>query len=156
VDARLGAATLSVNVVAGGQAINIVPNEAWLLLDRRLLPGEDAACLRAELESVLAAEGLSQVDIASCSMAKGPLGTPDDHPLLRSCQDALARCGLPTEPATAAFGTDAGVLEAEESLPGIVMGPGSIAQAHTAREFVDLDQVEKMTEFFVSLLESPA
>ena len=125
-----------------------------LLLDRRLLPGEDAGTLRAELESALAADGLSQVEIASCSVAKGPLGTSDDHPLLRSCQAALARCGLPGEPATAAFGTDAGVLEAEESLPGIVMGPGSIAQAHTAREFVELEQVEKMTEFFVHLLET--
>jgi acetylornithine deacetylase len=153
---RLGPGTLSVNLAGGGQAVNIVPNEAWLLLDRRLLPGEDAGTLREELEAALAAHGLSRVDIAECSVAKGPLGTPDDHPLLRSCQDALARCGLETEPATAAFGTDAGVLECEESLPGVVMGPGSIAQAHTAREFVDLRQVEKMTEFFVQLLETPA
>ncbi|MBW2271638.1 MAG: M20/M25/M40 family metallo-hydrolase [Deltaproteobacteria bacterium] len=155
-DPRLGPGTLSVNVAGGGQALNIVPNEAWLLLDRRLLPGEDGETLRKELEASLAAHGLTRVDIAACSVAKGPLGTPDDHPLLRSCQDALARCGLSTEPATAAFATDAGVLESEESLPGIVMGPGSIAQAHTAREFVDLRQVEKMTEFFVQLLERPA
>jgi succinyl-diaminopimelate desuccinylase len=155
-DERLGAGTLSVNLVRGGQAINIVPNEAWLQLDRRLLPGEDADTLRAELESALESHGLSQVEIAECSMAKGPLGTPDHHPLLRSCQEALARCNLPGEPATAAFGTDAGVLEVEESLPGIVMGPGSIAQAHTAREFVDLRQVEQMTEFFVQLLETPS
>ena len=51
------------------------------------------------------------------------------------------------------FGTDAGLF-AEEGLPGVVMGPGSIAQAHTAREFVDVRQVEAMADFFVRLLES--
>jgi acetylornithine deacetylase/succinyl-diaminopimelate desuccinylase-like protein len=33
------------------------------------------------------------------------------------------------------------------------MGPGSIEQAHTAREFVEVRQVEAMTDFFVRLLE---
>jgi acetylornithine deacetylase/succinyl-diaminopimelate desuccinylase-like protein len=35
-----------------------------------------------------------------------------------------------------------------------VIGPGSIEQAHTAREFVAVEQVEGMEEFFVRLLET--
>jgi acetylornithine deacetylase/succinyl-diaminopimelate desuccinylase-like protein len=34
------------------------------------------------------------------------------------------------------------------------MGPGSLEQAHTAREFVEIRQVEAMADFFVRLLES--
>jgi acetylornithine deacetylase/succinyl-diaminopimelate desuccinylase-like protein len=37
----------------------------------------------------------------------------------------------------------------------VVFGPGSIEQAHTAQEWVALDQVERATRFFVRLFESP-
>ena len=50
-----------------------------------------------------------------------------------------------------AFGTDAGVFE-QSGLPGVVMGPGSIREAHTSKEFVELDQVSAMTDFFEALL----
>ena len=40
-----------------------------------------------------------------------------------------------------------------EGLPGIVFGPGSIEQAHTAREFVETKQVETAMAFFTALLE---
>ena len=48
---------------------------------------------------------------------------------------------------------DAGLF-AEAGLPGVVFGPGSIAQAHTAREWVALDQVERATAFFTNLLQT--
>jgi acetylornithine deacetylase len=71
---------------------------------------------------------------------------------VRLCQRALRAAGLPTEPGTVAFGTDAGVFE-QHGLPGVVMGPGSIDLAHTAREFVPVAEVEAMTEIFVRILE---
>jgi acetylornithine deacetylase len=67
----------------------------------------------------------------------------------------LAELGLPTAPAIAAFATDAGLFDVA-GLPGVVFGPGSIEQAHTVREWVELAQVERATEFFVRLLESEA
>ena len=36
------------------------------------------------------------------------------------------------------------------------MGPGAILRAHTAREYVEVDQVETMARFFTRLLESDA
>ena len=42
---------------------------------------------------------------------------------------------------------------AQAGIPGVVMGPGSIQRAHTAREFVEVDQVDAMTDFFIALLE---
>ena len=43
------------------------------------------------------------------------------------------------------YGTDASTL-AESGLPSVVFGPGSIEQAHTRDEFVDLSQVEQASE----------
>jgi acetylornithine deacetylase len=36
----LGTASLSVGVIEGGQAVNIVPDRCWIEIDRRTLPGE--------------------------------------------------------------------------------------------------------------------
>ncbi|MCZ6783701.1 MAG: M20/M25/M40 family metallo-hydrolase [Proteobacteria bacterium] len=152
-DPRLGPGTLSVGLVGGGQAPNIVPDAAWLVSDRRLLPGESGESVRAEIEAALSRAGIEDVAVESCRVEKGALATPDDHPCVRACLALLAEQGLPSEPATASFGTDAGVF-AESDLPGVVWGPGSIEQAHTSREFVAVDQLEAASAWLVRLLES--
>src|SRR5689334_9761119 len=53
--AGLGPATLSIGLIAGGQAPNIVPDRAWLAMDRRTLPGDTAEKLGAEIEQALRA-----------------------------------------------------------------------------------------------------
>jgi acetylornithine deacetylase len=152
-DPRLGAATLSVGVAGGGQAPNIVPDGAWLLTDRRLLPGEDADRVRGEIQQALERHGVEDVRIDWCRVEKAPLATPDDHPAVRACLEALKAQGLPTGTGAVAFGTDAGVF-AQHGLTSVVLGPGSIAQAHTASEFVEIAQVEAAAEWFLRLLES--
>jgi acetylornithine deacetylase len=138
--------------LSGGHAPNIVPDHAHLVADRRVLPGETLEGVRAEFEEALVAAGVSDsVEVVSCSLEKPTLSTPEDHPAVVGCTRALAAAGQPGELSGVAFGTDAGVFEAA-GLPGVVMGPGSILQAHTAREFVEIDQVEAMTAFFVELL----
>jgi acetylornithine deacetylase/succinyl-diaminopimelate desuccinylase-like protein len=150
----LGHATLSVGQIGGGAAPNIVPELCWLRMDRRLLPGETPEQVRAQLEQTLARAGVKDdVSIARLSFEKDSLDTPHDHACVRACQDALASLGRSTEPDIAAFATDAGVLAAQ-GMPSVVLGPGSIAQAHTAREHVEIAEVEAMTEFFVALLTS--
>ena len=151
-DPLLGPGTLSVNLAGGGHGPNIVPDAAWILLDRRLLPGESAEDLRQELERALERSGVVSARVDECRTEKGPLGTPDDHASVRACSAALRTCGHAPEPASVAFATDAGVL-ATHGIPGVVMGPGSILRAHTAAEYVEIDQVDAMTEFFVALLE---
>ncbi|MCG8590809.1 MAG: M20/M25/M40 family metallo-hydrolase [Proteobacteria bacterium] len=151
-DPKLGAGTLSVGVVSGGQAPNIVPDRARLWMDRRLLPDEDEKQVRGEIEEALAKAGIDAVHVARCRVEKPPLGTAPDALPVRACERALGAAGLRAELGTVAFGTDAGLFELAGA-PSVVMGPGSIARAHTAREYVEVDQVDDMTDFFVALLE---
>jgi acetylornithine deacetylase len=55
-----------------------------------------------------------------------------------------APCGVP-------FGCDASKLS-RAGIPSIVFGPGSIDQAHSAEEFVELEQVERALEFYRRLM----
>ncbi|MEE9280910.1 MAG: M20/M25/M40 family metallo-hydrolase [Myxococcota bacterium] len=153
-DPRLGEPTLSIGVIGGGHSPNIVPDRAWLSLDRRLLPGESPETVRAELESSLRKRGIDDVEVDWCSLEKPTLSTADEAPAVRACQRALADEGLPRDPAAVAFGTDAGIF-ALAGIPSVVMGPGSIDQAHTAREWVETRQVETMARLFRRMLEEP-
>jgi acetylornithine deacetylase/succinyl-diaminopimelate desuccinylase-like protein len=149
----LGPATLAVAQVHGGIAPNVVPDRAWLVLDRRVLPGEDAARVRAELEAVLRRAELSDVSVAECSVDKHALETGEGAPAVAACRAALRAAGLPVALGAVAFGTDAGEFDALAGWPGVVVGPGHIEQAHTADEWVDVAEVEAMARFFVALLE---
>jgi acetylornithine deacetylase len=149
----LGPATLSIGVVHGGQAPNIVPDEAWLWVDRRTLPGEPPEAIRRELEDVLAKAGLAgEVVVDACREEKPPLGNAPDSVAVRATGRALASLALDPAVGTVAFGTDAGVFS-REGIPSVVIGPGSIALAHTAREFVPVDEVETMVRVFERLFE---
>jgi acetylornithine deacetylase/succinyl-diaminopimelate desuccinylase-like protein len=151
---QLGAATLSIGVVQGGQAPNIVPDEARFWVDRRTLPHETIDSVRAELEAALAAaELVGEVFVESCQEEKPPLGPEPCSPAIAATAAALSALNLPAEPTEVAFGTDAGVF-ARAGIPGIVMGPGSIQMAHTSRESVPIPQVETMVRVFEELLTS--
>jgi len=151
-DPRLGPTTLSVGLIGGGRAPNMVADEAWAIIDWRMLPGEDEASVRAQLEATAARAGLAgRIEVAECTLDKEALSTDDAAPVVRTCRALLERAGLEGEPTIAAFGTDAGPLSLA-GIPSVVMGPGHIAQAHTADEWIAIDQLEAMTRFFVQLL----
>jgi acetylornithine deacetylase len=151
---QLGAATLSIGIVRGGQAPNIVPDEARIWVDRRTLPDETPELVRQQIEESLRTAGVeAEVVVDRCSEEKPPLETRPDEPAARAAAAALESVGLPGACGPVAFGTDAGVF-ARAGIPGVVLGPGSISVAHTSREFVPIGEVETMVRIFERLLES--
>lgn len=153
---QLGPATLSIGLIRGGQAPNIVPDRAKIWVDRRTLPDESIDSVRQKLEADLARAGLvDSVVVESCTEEKPPLETATDSIAVRSAADALDSVGLSPACGHVAFGTDAGVFS-RSGIPGIVLGPGSIDLAHTSREFVPISEVETMVRIYERLLETSA
>ncbi|HWO10874.1 MAG TPA: M20/M25/M40 family metallo-hydrolase [Polyangiaceae bacterium] len=149
--AGLGHATLSVGLIGGGQAPNIVPDRAWLAMDRRTLPGDTSESITREIEAALARAGVADVHV-ELFMGKEPLYLAPEHAAFQACRRALERCGCEAAPASVAFGTDAGLF-ARAGIPSLVLGPGSIDRAHTEDEYVEVDQLEQMVAVFEQLLE---
>ncbi|MBX9628873.1 MAG: M20 family metallopeptidase [Gemmataceae bacterium] len=146
-DPVLGPRTLSVGRIAGGASPNTVPDWCRIDVDRRLLPGEDAAAARAELETVLGAD--PDVDFrvtveeahAPCPPLS-PEGSGELVARLGAAVDAVVgRHRVRAVP----YGTDASTL-ALAGIPGVVFGPGDIAQAHTKDEWIDLAQLDPAAE----------
>src|SRR5688572_12313145 len=89
----LGQATVSIGLIGGGQAPNIVPDRAWLALDRRTLPGDTRAGITREIEGALARAGIVDVELAELRMGKEPLFLAPEHAAFQACRRALERCG---------------------------------------------------------------
>jgi acetylornithine deacetylase len=149
---RLGPPTLSVGRISGGLAANIVPDRCSIEIDRRLLPGETPEVAREAISEHLrnrlpghkfeAAEPwvrMPALDSASSSAWIDPV-----------CRVVSSVLGRDVEPGAVSYGTDAGPL-AQSGLPSLVLGPGDIAQAHTADEWIEIDQLRTAVEVYFRL-----
>ncbi len=143
-DALLGAPTVNVGRIEGGAQVNIVPAHCSLQVDRRLVPGEKADDLFAEMQAFLGrlVKADQLVGFEARALQQGdPFATAPDCRLMRDFEAALSACGLPAQRAGAAWYSDAGPLAA--ICPEvIVFGPGSIRQAHTADEFIEVSSLQ--------------
>jgi succinyl-diaminopimelate desuccinylase len=150
--------TLTVGRIEGGVGVNIVPERCVIEIDRRTLPQEDPAAILAEIDAMMAdlmrrREGL-RVEREAPFLSERGLETAPDAPLVQALQGACREVlgeGAAVEPEGVPYGTDATHLQ---GIPTVVFGPGDIAQAHTADEWVDLGQVEAGAEISYRLMRS--
>jgi acetylornithine deacetylase/succinyl-diaminopimelate desuccinylase-like protein len=140
----VGPPTLTVSLIKGGSDICTVPDRCEISLDRRLIPGESPIAAKQEIDQLIAALIRSEAGIEVVSSAPliedPPVGTITDKHLVEVSQQACRRHAGTGEPKGVPFGTDASRLAAA-GIPCIIVGPGSIEQAHTVGEFVDLNQL---------------
>jgi len=154
--------TIHVGSLHGGSALNFVPDRAALEFEVRYTPGADAAALLAQVDAAIARERdrlkaqAPEADITVEDMASYPaLMTAPDSPAVRAAQRLAGHAG----PAmTVSFGTEAGIY-AQAGIPTVVCGPGDIARAHKADEWIavtELTAADTMMQRLASQLGKPA
>jgi len=70
------------------------------------------------------------------------MATDPAEPVVRQLEEAVRRAGRPAEVRGVNCGTDASKL-ARAGIPAVMFGPGSIRQAHSADEWIELRQVDQ-------------
>jgi len=145
--ALCGRPTLSVGTITGGLSVNTVPDGCVIEIDRRLIPGEKPDDAYRHVLEYLAREIGSDpaiehekpflIGAGLLDRVNGPLAERMVT-AAREAQIECAKIGVP-------FGTDAAAI-AGAGVPSIVFGPGSIDQAHTADEWLALDQLVQASE----------
>ena len=150
--ALLGAPTFSVGLIAGGTGVNIVPEHCAITYDCRTLPGEEPDAVLAELDGLLAGVQAARPDLtierAAPDLVSEALDTPADAAVVLALGTACRQAGLPDTPIGVPYGTDASKLWRRRGVPSVVCGPGSIAQAHGADEYVPLDQLRMAVHLY--------
>src|SRR6185437_9558114 len=147
----LGPATCNVGVIHGGVQVNFVPDSCTIEIDRRLLPGEKTDAVLAHYQGLL--DGLKKEHPTLDAYMETPmltdeaLETPADCAPAQMASSVLTEMGLDGALGGVPFSSDASKLS-RQGIPSLVIGPGSIDQAHAAVEFVELEQVQKAFEFY--------
>jgi succinyl-diaminopimelate desuccinylase len=150
-----GAPSICVSVIHGGLQINIVPPECVIEIDRRTVPGETHEQVLAEIDELLdeirRREPTFVIEREAPMVADWPLFTPPESTIVRAAVEACRVVRGPVAPAAAPYGTDASKLSELGHIPSLVLGPGSITQAHTDDEWVTIAQLVQAAEIYAQI-----
>ena len=132
----------------GGTNFNVVPDECWFTVDRRLNPEEDFDAEKQRLFDVIdRARGPATIEVeviqegrASGSDEQGPVA----HAIAESIVDVTGR--------PARFELCPGLLEirfyAERGVPAFAYGPGLLSVSHGPDEFVPIDRIVECAQVY--------
>lgn len=151
---RLGSPVVSVGIIHGGSLVNVIPERCIIEIDRRLLPGETAATATTQLQAHL--DALAAIDPnLRCQVRQtqyyAPLEANPQSPFGRQLAESVRTITGRLEYEAAPWGSDAGAYHAA-GIPVFVFGPGSIRQAHSADEYVDLDQLTTASAVYADII----
>lgn len=141
--------SLQVGEISGGTALNIIPRTCTFTWEYRCLPTQDvdeilnrfnafAADLDAGMKNLSPECGIQTTQIANAPGLMVETESPAE-------ELALSILGKNRTEAVA-YGTEAGHFQ-KAGFATVVCGPGDIAQAHIANEYIEISQIEACEAF---------
>ena len=149
--------TLTVGLINGGSAVNILARECTFAFDLRMTPEADEAAILqpfydgvADLHRRLRARG-SDLGLEVERLAAVPPLAAEPDGRAESLVRALTGDNAPS--GVVSFAAEAGQFQ-RSGMSTVICGPGSIAQAHIADEYIDIDQLRQGAKFMIKLAHS--
>lgn len=147
-------ATTLATIIEGGVATNITPDHCSFVFELRSIDQNaaqaDMQALIDEIESALlpSMQTLSpQARIEWHEQFSYPaMGDATETPLFKALEPIL-----PPRAGKVSYGSEGGVFEVVGNIPSIILGPGSIQQAHKPDEFIEIEQIDRCLAFFDDL-----
>ncbi len=148
--------SIHIGVVHGGIAPNVIADKAHFYWDLRTIPMDDIQAIMDEFEAYCQQreEELRNIypDFSIKTIENHPpvphLDTKADDDVV----DLIKKISGNSKWETVSFAAEAGQF-ANEGFHSAICGPGSIAQAHRADEFIAKEQLEKGVEMLIKLTE---
>lgn len=144
----VGAASLHASLIDGGRELSSYPDRCALQLERRTIPGETDAAIRAEIDTVLTTlrEADPEFEAALTPMlARPPYALAREHAL----PQALGRAAGVETFVGMSYWTDAAVL-GSAGIPSVLFGPGG-AGLHGTEEYVEIADVLRCRDALAAL-----
>jgi acetylornithine deacetylase len=144
----LGSASMHAGTIHGGNGISTYPERCEFSLERRTLPGERGASFLDEVREA-AARVKARVPNFHAEFKLGLVQEPNDvavdHRIVQALGAAAKDAGVSAPIAGLSCWTDAALLTAK-GIPAVCFGPGDIALAHAAEEYVPVAEIEQATD----------
>jgi acetylornithine deacetylase/succinyl-diaminopimelate desuccinylase-like protein len=137
----LGPPTISIGTIRAGTKINVVPDLCVAEVDIRTVPGQEK--MVPAIQSFLRDRhpGVS----ARPLKVSNPMLTDKNHPLIAKL------VSLEAPLVGASWFCDAANF-ADQGIAAVALGPGSMKQAHTSDEFIEIAELERGVQFFRNFL----
>jgi len=150
-------ASLTIGLVQGGTAVNILARECRFTFDLRCPPGLDP---EAVLKGFFTAAGALDAELKARAPEAGVRierrsATPAFAPEADGEAEALARllAGDNGPGRVVSYAAEAGQFQ-EAGFSTVICGPGSIDQAHQPDEYIEVSQMQRGAQFMGRLIES--
>jgi acetylornithine deacetylase len=152
--------TLQTGVIRGGIAVNVVPRDCEFDFEMRNTPATSQDALSDEIIAFAEREVLPKMRAVAPDsaitfqrgMALPAFGIEVDAPLVEWAQDLAQTRQL--GPGAVSFATEASMYM-QAGIPTVVLGPGSIEQAHKPNEYISYAQVAACEQLFARLIAQP-
>ena len=129
--------SLQVGVVAGGQAVNIIPDRCTADIEARAVPGASPSSLLEPVKARLFALRDQGYEVAWHELSSYPALTPAEGSELTEILAELTG----QQPLTAvSYGTEAGLYQ-QAGIDAVVCGPGDIGRAHRPNEYIEVGEL---------------
>lgn len=149
----LGRPSIHASLIDGGTGMSTYPDKCTLRLERRTIPGETPDQVLNEINAVCARAGAGRPNFnadVSITIAQEPSDVLVDAPIVRALADELRKAGEQVRIEGMSAWTDAALLNGA-GIPAICFGPGDMSLAHSAEEWVSVDEIERATRVLTQL-----
>ncbi len=147
-------ATLQVTKIDGGTASNIIPVSCRFGFEVRALPGVDTDAIERRLMTFAETACLPHMQRAAPEAAVSITRGNCVPPFAADTKSEVVALALKltgqNETHTVSYATEAGLFQ-DAGAPSVVCGPGDIAQAHTANEWIAASELAKCMAFLARL-----
>lgn len=142
--------TVHVGKIAGGTALNIVPNSCVVDYEIRHLAQDNSLDIQQKIIENIKQDFQVHIDVEEVNQYPG-LKTSSTIEAIQFIQKLLPES---TSVGNISFGTEGGLLQGALNCPVVVCGPGDIAVAHKPNEYVTVDQLNQCDIFLEKILMS--
>lgn len=149
-DPDLGRTILTPTVIRGGTKSNVIPGSCELTIDSRTLPVHGTETILNGLKSVVLELRKKDPEFGAevvLDYSYGALLIPAGHEVVRLAEEASG-----SQASMAPYGTEAPLYTAI-GIPTVVLGPGSVRQAHVYDEYVTIEQLLSARTVYAKLIE---
>ena len=151
-DRLLGKPTISIGLIRGGVAVNVVPDSCEAQLDFRTAKGQSPESLMKLMNERLDSAGLSGRVKVEYVHGKPAVLTPHNSVIVQVAVEEVKRVtGFQSPLAAATYGTDCSVLQTKAGILNIICGPGLIEHAHQPDEHISLHQLYKAVDVYLGI-----
>jgi acetylornithine deacetylase len=143
----LGRGSVHASTISGGIGMSTYPDRCVLTVERRTIPGETAATAMREIQDLLDSVKAKRPELSAnltLISAQAPSDVDTASPVVQMLERALHKSGLPAPIEGLSAWTDAALLN-EAGIAAVCFGPGDIAVAHAAEEYVPVSEIRHAT-----------